>query len=394
MAIRGAEPAGAGPAEPLPYEGVRILDFTHEYGAYAGRLFADLGAEVIRVEPPGGLPDRLRAQAAGGFDARFEFFNASKKSLVLDPGRPRDMARLEGLVGGSAMVLVERGGPLFDATARLAALNPSAVIVAVSPFGMTGPMADAPASDLVLQAAGGIAWMSGRIGEAPLSLPFDQATMVGSIYAATVAAIALADAERTGRGHLIDVSVQECIAHSLQNAIQVLDLEDRVSTRGGLGTRDATENIFPCRDGYVFLASPLALGPSFANLAGWMREEGHPSGAVLSDSRWQDREWRLTAEAHDAFRAAFSAFSAGFDRETITHEALRRRIVMGPVSRISDVFEDPQIVHRGFFASAGLSGAMQPGFPGAPYRLSPPLWRTSPAPSLGEHDAMLAEAAQ
>src|SRR5690606_26016538 len=109
----------------------------------------------------------------------------------------------------------ERGGPMYDHIGHLRAVAPKAVVTAISPYGITGPLADAPASDLVLQAAGGIAWLSGRIEEAPLSLPFQQATMVASIYAATVTAIALVDAEARETGHLIDVSVQECIAHSL-----------------------------------------------------------------------------------------------------------------------------------------------------------------------------------
>src|SRR5690606_9415583 len=124
---------------------------------------------------------------------------------------------LERLCARSDIILLERGGPLFRAAERIGKLNPRAIVTAISPFGLTGPMTDAPASDLAVQAAGGIAWMSGRVDDAPLSLPFEQATMVGSIYAATVTAIAFADAERTGQGHIIDVSVQECIAHSLQN---------------------------------------------------------------------------------------------------------------------------------------------------------------------------------
>jgi len=245
-------------ADRQPYEGVLILDLTHRLGSYAGRLFADLGAEVIRVEPPGGLPDRHKlSDADDAFEARFFFLNASKKSVVIDFDDPGDRRRLDGLVRRAAIVLVERDGPLFHDAAALCRLSPALVVTAISPFGMTGPLAEAPASDLVVQAAGGIAWMSGRIEDAPLSLPFEQATMVASIYAATVTAIALVDAERTGQGHVIDVSAQECIAHSLQNAIQVWDLERRVSIRGGEGTRDASEDVFPCKDGFVFLAAPL-----------------------------------------------------------------------------------------------------------------------------------------
>ncbi|MDP2084242.1 MAG: CoA transferase [Gemmobacter sp.] len=365
-----------------PYAGVRVLDLTHQLGSYVGRLFADLGAEVIRVEPPGGLPDR-RAMDTGvaGAKARFLFFNASKKSVVLDLDSPAGLDGFAELARGAQVVLLERGGPMWGRIGEARAAAPSAVVTAVSPYGLTGPLADAPATDLTLQAAGGIAWMSGRTEDAPLSLPFDQATMVASVYAATVTAIALVDAEATGTGHLIDVSAQECIAHSLQNALQVWDLEQRISIRGGEGTRDATEDIFPCKDGFVFLAAPLALGSSFRALLGYMRDMGHPAFDHLSDPRWQNREWRLTRDARDAFRAIVTPFFAGLDREALTRAAIDRRIVLGPVSRMSDIFDDPQLMYREFFTTIPTDmGDLR--FPGAPYRLTPPVWGVNPAPAL------------
>lgn len=375
-----------------PYSGVRIIDLTWWLGSYVGRLFADLGAEVVRVEPPSGLPDRREGGSGNDFDAGFVFLNTSKKSVVIDLGDAQGRSVFDRLASSAQIILVERDGPCFDEIARLKAVNPGAVITAVSPFGMSGPLSDAPASDLVLQAAGGIAWMSGRIDRAPLSLPFGQSTMVGSIYAATATAIALADAEENGSGHVIDVSVQECIAHSLQNAIQVWDLERRISIRGGVGTRDATEDIFPCKDGYVFLAAPLALGTSFKSLVDWMKETGHPSGEILSQARWSDREWRLTGEAREAFREAFAAATAGYTKQELADIAIARRIVMAPVSRISDLFDDPQLAYAHFFTSQSYGSAGPFPFPGPPYRFSSPVWRISRPPALGEETTQILDA--
>lgn len=376
-------------ADIQPYSGIGILDLTHRFGAYAGRLFADLGAEVILIEPPGGLPDRKTSDNEGG--ARFAFFNASKKSVVIDFTDAADRRQFDELAKTAAIVFIERGGAMFDEIAELRKLNPSAVITAISPFGIGGPLADAPASDLVLQAAGGIAWMSGRIEDAPLSLPFEQATMVSSVYAATVTAIALVDAEANGTGHLIDVSVQECIAHSLQNAIQVYDLEQRVSIRGGEGTRDASEDIFPCKDGYIFLAAPLALGNSWKSLVQFIRETGHPSGGPLSEERWSSREWRLMREAKDELRRLFTAFTMEHGKEELTREAIARRIVLGPVNRVADIFGDIQLAHRTFFTKVPLPDGREITFPGAPYKLTPSVWRASSAPRLGEHAALLGD---
>jgi benzylsuccinate CoA-transferase BbsE subunit len=366
-----------------PYDGVIVLDLTQHYGRYAGKLFADLGATVIRI-------DDCRT-ASGKTDARTAFLDSGKKSVLLDLSAAATRPTLDALLRQAAVVLIERGGPIWDDPAAVHRQNPAAIVTAISPYGMTGPLADAPASDLVLQAAGGIAWMSGRIEREPLVLPFEQATMVASIYAATVTAIALHHAEATGTGHLIDVSAQECIAHSLQNAVQVFDLEGRISIRGGEGTRDASEDIFPCRDGFVFLASPLSLGTSWKQLVAWMRELGDEAGEHFSAERWLDREWRLTREAREDFRAAFTRFSSKFDKATLAREAIARRIVMAPVARISDVLADPQLIDRGFFTKVETTDGRAIAFPGAPYKLSVPVWKTARAPEPGEHRRLVDE---
>ncbi len=384
------------PPTPQPYAGIRILDLTHDLGRYATRLFADLGAEVIRIEPPGGLADRAAARprdpraAPGPADCAFAFFNASKRSVVLDTTTESGRRGFARLAAGAQAVMLERGGPLADEIGWVQGLNPAAVVTIVSPWGLGGPWESAPAGDLVLQAAGGIAWMSGRPGEPPLRLPVSQSVMLTGVYAAVATALALFDAETGGRGHLIDVSAQECIAHSLQNAVQVWDYEKRVSVRGGEGTRDATEDMFACKDGLVFLSAPLVLGISWKALTGWIAERGHPAAQEFARARWQDRVWRTTAEAKAVFRTTFEGFAAGLTRDELTREALARKIVLAPVSRVRDVLADEQLAWRDYFVSLADPRLGRLRFPGAPYRLSAPVWSVAPAPALGEHtDALL-----
>jgi benzylsuccinate CoA-transferase BbsE subunit len=369
-----------------PYTGVRVLDLTHDLARYATRLFADLGAEVIRVEPPGGLPDRARdtADVPGGAEA-FAFHNASKQSVVLDLTGNEGRAAFADLAREAQVIVLERGGPLgANDIAWLRDLNPLATITHVSPYGIGGPMQDAPASDLTLQAAGGIAWMTGSANEPPLRLPGGQSTMVVSVYAAVATAMCLFDAETHGRGHILDVSAQEAIAHSLQNAIQVWDLEKRVSHRAGEGTRDASENIYECRDGHVFLASPPTTGVSWKGLMAWMTEVNHPSRIPFSEPHWLDRKYRSRPEARAEFKPLFEAFTRGFTRQELVDNALKRRIVMAPVSRVRDVLDDPQLAHRDYFVQLGED---RPRFPGAPYKMSEPVWGVSPPPALGQRAA-------
>jgi benzylsuccinate CoA-transferase BbsE subunit len=371
-----------------PYSGVRVLDMTHDLARYATRLFADLGAEVIRVEPPGGLPDRTRDTAAvpGGAEA-FAFHNASKKSVVLDLSTNAGRAALADLAREAQVVVLEQGGPLGAADiAWLRSLNPISVITHVSAYGIGGPLEGAPASDLTLQAAGGIAWMTGRGEEPPLRLPAGQAGMVCSVYTAVATAVSLMDAETRGRGHILDVSAQEAIAHSLQNAVQVWDLERRISHRAGEGTRDASENIYACRDGHVFLASPPTNGVSWKSLVAWMAERGHPSAEAFSQPQWLDRKWRNRPEARAEFKPLFEAFTRDLTRDELVENALKRRIVMSAVNRVRDVLDDPQLAYRDYFVRLGGDG---PLFPGAPYKMSESVWRPAPAPALGEHDALV-----
>lgn len=384
---------GSAPAHPAPrpYDGVRLLDLTHWLGRYATRLFADLGAEIIRVEPPDGLPDRAAAGEAAAY--AFAFFNASKKSVTLDLERNSGRDAFAQLVRQSQIVMLESGSPFAHELAWIRSLNPQAVVTYVSPYGLGGPLSDAHATDLTLQAAGGIAWLSGRPGEPPLRLPLDQAAMIASVYAAVATALCLLDAETTGAGHMVDVSAQECIAHSLQNALEVFNLEGRISSRGGEGTRDATEDIFACQDGAVFLAAPPPLGISWPSLLAWMQAEGHPAFATLSTPDWSDRTYRNTAAAKAVFRTAFEAFIRDKTKAELTAEALRRKIVLAPVARIAEVLGDEQLAYRHYFVAVD-DPQLGPGtlFPGAPYRLSQPVWRVSAAPGLGQHNDELSAA--
>jgi benzylsuccinate CoA-transferase BbsE subunit len=373
-----------------PFDDVRVLDMTYDLGRYVGRLFADLGALVTRIEPPGGLPDRESAMSRDALAREpavyeFEFLNAGKQSRVLDLQTDNGRAEFGALAKVAQVILLERGGPLYNEIDWLKSLSPSIVVTSVSPFGRTGPWADAAATDLTLQAAGGIAWLSGRIDDAPLRLPGSQATMISGVYAAVATSLALHDAKATGRGHVVDVSAQECIAHSLQNSIQMWDFEKKISMRGGEGTRDATEDMFACKDGLIFLAAPRSLGVSWNALVAWIRETGHPAGEVLSEERWANRVWRLTREAKHILRETLESFMRQYNKEELTQEALKRKIVMGPVSTVLDLLEDPQLRHRQFFESVALTHLNAiTRFPGAPYRLSEPVWSVTPAAPLGQ----------
>ena len=382
-------------ADPRPYSSTRIIDLTHELGSYCTRLFADLGAEVIRIEPLGGAVDRVRPPLAPGSTAGgipFAFLNANKKSVALDTASDAGRAVLRDLVATAQVVVWEPGSGADIALADILAVPGARVVTSVSHFGLTGPYAGFIGCDLVDQALGGIAYLSGEAGRPPLRLAGDQSIFVASLYAAAATALALWDTESAGAGHVIDVSAQEAIAHSLQNAPQAWDLEGHISARGGLGMRDATENPFRCKDGYVFLAAPLALSASWSGLLAWMKDEGFDGLATLQKPEWADRPTRATTPMKQEFRVLFERFIADRTKAELAAEALRRKLVMAPVARIADLPHDPQLIFRRYFQKLAMPGiGSEVLMPGAPYRLSEPLWQLNrAAPVLGaDNDAIL-----
>jgi len=378
--------------ESQPYDGVRIIDLSHELGSYCARLFADLGAEVIRIEPPGGRSDRRRPPPLAGAESMvfggipFAFLNVNKKSVTLDTASASGRAIARDLIAASQVVIHEPGEGSGLELAEILSVPGRRVVTSVSHFGLTGPYADFVGCDLVAQALGGIAWLSGEPGKPPLRLAGQQSIFVASLYAAAATALALWHSEQQGASHVLDVSAQEAIAHSLQNAIQVYDLEGRVSSRGGEGVRDATESAFACKDGYVFLAAPLSLSASWSGLLAWLTEEKFDGLSRLQEPDWADRPTRATAAMKAEFRPLFERFIADKTKAELSAEALKRKIVMAPVSRIADLQLDPQLVFRRFFRKVALPGlGREVAFPGAPYRLSEPLWQIHrAAPRLGE----------
>ncbi len=382
-----------------PYTGIRIIDLTRELGAYATRLFADLGAEVIRVESKQGRADRQNPPGVAGLDPHrfggvpYAFLNANKKSLTLDLATAAGQNVLADLVSHAQIVVYEAGAQADVALADLLAVPGARIVTSVSYFGLTGPYSQYVGTDLIAQSLGGIAWLSGEPDKPPLQLAGQQSVFVTSLYAAAATAIALWDLEATGHGHVLDVSAQEAIAHSLQNAIQVYDLEKRVSSRGGEGVRDATEAAYACKDGYVFLAAPLALPASWNGIIQWMTEEGFEGVSRLHEADWADRATRCKAAMRSEFKLLFERFVANKTKQEMRDNALKRKLVMAPVSKLADLQDDPQLVYRQYFQQVSMAGLDHPvAFPGAPYRLSEPLWQIERgAPALGQDsEAVLA----
>ena len=378
--------------------GVRCVDLTGELGVYATKLMADLGADVIRVEPPG--RDALRAKPPlwrrpdGSTESLFyAYMNTSKRAVSLDPTQPAGRALLLRLLA-TAQVVVEsdppgvlgRAGITYD---DLQALNPAVVHTLITPFGEDGPWADYHGPDLVLMATGGLMWLAGEPDGPPLVAAGEQANIMASLNAAAATLVALLHAEATGEGQQVSVSAQECVAASLENAIQFYDLERTVRRRRGARPQEAGTGLYPCRDGYVYMmAGRLSTPRGWRAIVEWLNEAGVPGAEVLTRPEWSEYAFRATPEASEHFWRVFTAFAATRTKAELYEEGQRRGIIIAPVNDLSDLPRDPQLLYRSYFVPVAHPELGDPIlYPGPPYRLSATPWRIRwYAPLPGEHN--------
>ena len=331
--------------------GIRVLDCTDRLGWLAGRLLADLGAEVVKVEAPGAPLDSSEWRA----------LNAGKRVVRIDLGRLAGRRELDCLATGADILLATYtpGTPpagLFD-YARLSALDPRLIVVAVTPFGLTGPKAGWLASDIELMAAAGAMSLAGEPGGTPLRVSAPQSPGWAGSQAAVGALTALAARARTGRGQCVDVSAQAATIVALSHAPAFVDIDGTSPTRAGAfmtgrSVKGARFRVFwPCRDGWInfILYGGVAGRRTNAQLVAWMRERGADLGALagVDFGRW-DPTLAQQAEV-DALEAPIAAFFATVTKREFLDEAHRREMLGYPVFDVGDIARDPQLAARGFW---------------------------------------------
>jgi benzylsuccinate CoA-transferase BbsE subunit len=377
--------------------GIRVLDLAGNAVAYASRLLADLGAEVIRIEPPGGDAVRRAAplQAVNGSMAScaHAFWNANKKAVTLDVDSA-DGRRLFGDLVARSDVVIETFAPGALAAwgvgyETMKSRNPGIILVSITPYGQTGPCAKFRATDLTLLAAGGLLSLGGYPETGPVAVAGDQGHYAAAIFGAVATLKALLEREGTNHGQWIDVSGQECIAFALEDAIPEWYLNGNVRRRHGDKAREAGTGVYPCQDGYIsMVAGRLGTAKAFRTLCEWIAASGTPGGDDLLHERWQEFKYRNSAEGIDRFAQTFGAFCATRGKQELYREGQARQIAIAPVNSVADVAADEQLRANGYFRAIddpALGGDVM--FPGPPYRLAqtPATLRTA-APARGEHN--------
>jgi len=396
-------------------EGLRVVEFTDELGSYCGRLLADLGAEVIKVEPAGGGIERRTPPFIQGFEPgpdtslAFWVHNTSKKSVVLDLESDDGRATARRLAL-TANVIIEDNPPGWMAQRDLGygdlhAANPSLVYTSITGFGQTGPHAGYAYSDIVGQAMGAIMNLAGEPADPPNMVYGNQANVSASIQAAQGTLIAVLHAEATGQGQQVDVSAQEAISMSQETAMQTWDLQkrNRVRTgeRGMIPVPLPGVGVYPAKDGHVALFVLAPGGADFPELVDWLRERGkaedlddEPYASLCKTLNMAMVTQVMTNPeiAQDIvpqllhIHQVLLRFFAEIPAVEAYEEGQNRRLLVGLVSKPDHLAGNRQLRAREWFRQLEvdyLNRVIE--FPGPPFRLSETPAVISRPPRLGEH---------
>jgi crotonobetainyl-CoA:carnitine CoA-transferase CaiB-like acyl-CoA transferase len=332
-------------------KGILVLDCTGPLGWLAGRLLADLGADVTKIESPDAeihTPD-------------WRALNVNKRLTRLDPGGAAGQRELDRLAADADILLASFTPGTREAAfyhhGRLSAINSRLIVVAITPFGLTGPKAGWIASDLELMAAGGAMSLAGETDGTPLRVSVPQSYSWAGAQAAVGALTALAARSRTGRGQCVDVSAQAATIVALSHAPAFVDVDRTTPTRAGAfmtgrSVKGARFRVFwPCRDGFLnfILYGGVAGKRTNTQLVAWMRECGAPLGplAQIDFAKWDPT--LATQGEVDALEAPIAAFFSSMTKRQFLEEGHRREMLGYPVSTVADIAGDPQLAARGFW---------------------------------------------
>lgn len=364
----------------------RVLDLTDERGFLAGKILAELGADVVKVEPPGGDPARhappyLHGEPGPERSLRWLAMNTSKRSVVIDLDVPSGLERLLRLVS-EADVLIEGGTLRLDWDA-LRERNPALIYCTVTPFGRTGPYSGFRAHDLGIVAMGGNASMTGEAGGPPMRCSAPTSYFHAAPEAALGILMALHARRRTGRGQLVDVSMQECQLRTLLSGAAQFALTGRLGRRSG-GHLGRTREIWQAADGQVSfgLRGGAARIPNLIATVTYMKECDMAPG-WLQDFDWQNYS-PISVSDDDLARIedTFAAFFATKTMGELYDQALSRRILLAPCNDARAILEQVQLRSRDLFRE--IDGIAYPDFFAKASRSR--IGIRSRAPRLGEHD--------
>ena len=355
---------GSGAASMLlsPY---RVLDLTDHRGLLCGKILADLGADVIQIEPPDGSPARklgpfYHDEAEPEKSLFWWAYSANKRGITLDIESAAGKGLLLKLVKDADFLIESFSPGYMDALglgyAYLAKTNPGLVMVSISPFGMNGPYAGYKAPDIVGTAMSGFMWLTGDADRPPVRVSFPHFYLHGAAAGATGAMLAHAHRALTGEGQHVDVSCQQAVARTLAHAPQHWDVEGNILTRNGVFRQTSGDSLvrtsWPCKDGFINYSpggGGAGVAASTRALLAWMNQEGQ-GDEFLESVNWEELGYgQMRAEIMDKAVEPLIRFFATHTRAELVAGSVEKRILLFPVSTQEDILAHPQLEARGYF---------------------------------------------
>ena len=388
MRSRGRKPRGMWLDQPrnpkAPLAGLKVLELARVLaGPWAGQIFADLGADVIKIESPAGDGTRLwgppwvEREQGDREAAYYHAANRGKRSVVADFKNADDLRRVRELAAGADVVLenfktgtLARFGLDF---ASLEALNPRLVYCSITGFGQTGPRASEAGYDFVIQAMSGFMALTGEPAGQPMKMGISISDLTCGLYSVIGIQAALAMRERTGRGQHVDMALLDCSVGLLASqATHYLTTGENPPRMGNEHAQVSAYGVFPVADGEVVLA-PANDGLFRKLLALLGRED------LLGEEKFGSNEARLANRAE--LDAMIAAETRKWQLDELLADCAEDGIPAGRVNEIDAVFEDPQVRARGMRIDLD-------GIPGvrSPFSFSEgELALDHPSPRKGEH---------
>jgi crotonobetainyl-CoA:carnitine CoA-transferase CaiB-like acyl-CoA transferase len=402
--------------------GVRVLDLTTEPGHFAAKLLGDLGADVVKVEPPRGDPIRRRGPFWGHADDRerslgWLAYNTSKRGITLDVTKPRGRdlfldlaARADVVMESQAPGTLDRLGLGWEA---LCTRNPRLVLCSLTPWGETGPYAGWRGSDLTAVAMSGNLHCTGDPDRAPVRCSMPVAHYHGSIEAALAVVFALLARERTGSGQHLDVAMQAAMVMPNMATASMAKMNGHRGERAGAFFRQpksVQREIWPCKDGWVSFAlrGGAARIPGLVAMVKLMDEHGMAS-EKLKAIDWKAYNHNLLSQVEvDELSAELGAFFRTKTMTELFQAAVERNLMLAPANTAREIAASEQLAAREFFVDVDHPGRGRLRLPGGFAKIgaasgeAPAIGIRRPAPRLGEHteevlgeigvtEAMLAE---
>jgi len=330
--------------------GIEVLDLADEKAGFCTRILALMGARVIKIETPGGSPERRRGPFSEDIphpekSLSFSYQNTNKLGITLDLSRRQGRQLFRKLVR-KVDVLVETFSPdaikkFSCAYEELNAVNPRLIHVSVSGFGGQGPRSHYQSSDLVAAAYSGSMSVNGSPDTSPLKPGGEQSHFAGSLFAALGILLALRQRRKTGRGEHIDLSLQEAMTATLEHVL-IRYFHDQITTkRQGSRPGDNGFSILPCRDGFI----QITVFQQWETLVDWLAASG--MAGDLAEDRWQDETYRQLHAEH------ITNVIRGWTQGHSVRELFEKGQLMGfpwaPVQSPVEVLETPQLKARDFF---------------------------------------------